>query len=114
MVARACAGSLAGPVIAAKIRRNDRTSSVPGRDQDGAAEAGVDGAAETDGAAEAGAEDPDAAGDPDGAADPEADGAALTDGTGDGVGVGVRKPPRPPSSPYSRIRVKTRTLAITK
>jgi len=118
ILARACVGSSPGPVIAAKIRRNDRTPSAPEPDHEGAAEAGVDGGTETVGATDAGAVDPDAAGDDDGTADPEADGSALggalSDGTGAGVGSGVKNPPRPARSPYSRIRLKTRTEMMTK
>jgi hypothetical protein len=112
--------------MAARIRRIVGASDVPAQDGDGAAGeaagAETDGAADTagaltDGAADAdGATDPEAAGDPLAEADGEAepDGAALTDGTGDGVGFGLRNPPRPPSSPNRRIAANTITDAMTK
>ena len=129
IAARAWAGSPPGPVIAAKIRRNDRAPSARAQDGDGEAatdgaavgdaalDGDGDGAADADGAAEVDA-DGAAAADPDGAADPEADGealgAAVSEGTGDGVGIGVRNPPCPPNSPYRRIPTKITTVAITK
>jgi hypothetical protein len=54
----------------------------------------------------------------DGAAEPEPDGEAVgltvSDGTGSGVGSGVRNPPCPPINPYRRIPTKITTVAMTK